>query len=70
MKLERYVGRIVRLNKNAFQALLRRARRARSEGAGVENCFVVAAISREMQTLICYGANLRITVAVADVVLV
>lgn len=70
MKLESYVGRIVRLNANAFQALLKRVRRAKSGGAGLENCFIVATISREMRTLICYGADIRITVGIADVVLV
>lgn len=67
MKLERYVGRIVRLKQNAFAALIARARR---QGAALENCFLVAGIGREMSTLICYGADLRITVGVADVVLI
>ena len=67
MKLERYVGRIVRLNQRAFQEI---ARRARNRGAALENCFLVAGVSREMRKLICYGANLRIVVGPADVVLI
>ena len=67
MKLEKYVGRIVRLNRRAFQEV---ARRAQSHGAALENCFLVAGVSREMRKLICYGANLRIVVGAADVVLI
>lgn len=63
--LERYVGRIVRLNQQAFAEICRRA-----NGAVLENRFIVAAVSREMRKLICYGANLRIAVGAADVVLV
>jgi hypothetical protein len=64
--LEMYVGRIVRLKQQAFQEISRRAHGA----ATLDNCFIVATVSREMRKLICYGANLRITVGVADVVLV
>ena len=67
MKLERYVGRIVRLNQRAFQEILRRAR---THGVALENCFVVAGISHEMRKLICYGADLRIMVGTSDVVLI
>ena len=67
MKLEKYVGRIVRLNRRAFQEI---ARRAKNHGATLENCFLVAGVSREMRKLICYGANLRIVVGAADVVLI
>lgn len=67
MKLERYVGRIVRLNQHAFQEI---AKRAKNQGAALENCFLVAGVSREMRKLICYGANLRIMVGAADVVLI
>jgi hypothetical protein len=35
-----------------------------------DNCFLVAAVSREMKKLICYGANTRIAVGAADVVLI
>ncbi len=67
MKLEKYVGRIVRLNQRAFQEI---ARRARNRGGVLENCFLVAGVSREMRKLICYGANLRIVVGATDVVLI
>ena len=63
--LERYVGRIVRLKQHAFQEISRR-----TKGDALENCFIVATVSREMRKLICYGANLRIAVGVSDVVLV
>lgn len=63
--LEMYVGRIVRLKQQAYQEIARRA-----HGANLENCFIVAAVSREMRKLICYGSNLRIAVGAADVVLV
>lgn len=66
-KLDRYVGRIVRLNKQAFQKIAQRAKR---QGKALENCFLVAAVSREMRKLICYGADLRIAVSVSDVVLI
>lgn len=65
--IERYVGRIVRLKQEAFEKISRRARR---QGIALENCFIVAAVSREMRKLICYGASLRIAVEVSDVVLV
>lgn len=67
MKLNRYVGRIVRLNPCTFQEI---ARRAKNRGVALENFFLVAGVSKEMRKLICYGANLRIMVAISDVVLV
>jgi DNA-directed RNA polymerase sigma subunit (sigma70/sigma32) len=66
-KLDQYVGRIVRLNKQAFQEL---KNRAKHQGHVLENCFLVTEVNRGMQKLICYGANLRIVVSVADVILV
>ena len=66
--LDKYVGRIVRLNQSAFRQLSKTATRQR--GAILDNYFVVAEISRQMHKLICYGANLRIVVSVDDVVLV
>ncbi|WP_301102848.1 hypothetical protein [Propionivibrio sp.] len=66
-KLHQYVGRIVRLNKQVFQEFKNRARR---KGEALENCFLVAEVSRGVQKLICYGANLRIVVNVSDVVLI
>lgn len=66
-KHHRYVGRIVRLNREVFQGLSRRAQR---QGTTLENCFIVAAADREMQQLICYGANFRVAVGVAEVSLI
>lgn len=67
MNLEKYVGRIVRLNQRAFREV---AVRAKLQGKSLENCFLVSEVSRGMQKLICYGANLRIVVGVSDVVLI
>jgi len=67
MNLEKYVGRIVRLNKRAFEEIKSRARR---QGDVLENCFLVASVNRGVHKLICYGANLRIVVGVADVVII
>jgi hypothetical protein len=66
-QLQKYVGRIVSLNKRAYQAITEKARR---QGVALENSFIVAAVSRRMRTLVCYGHNFRITVRAADVVLV
>lgn len=65
--LQRYVGRIVSLNKEAFQKIATRAARS---GKAVENAFLVAAADFKMSRLICYGANTRIAVCVNDVALV
>jgi len=65
--LERYVGKIVRLKQRALDEV---TRRGKTRQQPVENCFVVAAVSRGMHTLICYGANLRVTVGAGDVVLI
>ncbi len=65
--LHHYVGRIVRLNKSAYQDLRRRAIR---QGLALENSFVVAEFSRKLRKLICYGASFRIVVDVTEVVLV
>jgi len=66
-ELHRYVGRIVRLNKQVFQEIKNRAIR---KGHALENSFLVTEVSRGVQKLICYGANFRIVVDVSDVVLV
>ena len=66
-KLDHYVGRIVRLNQQAFQEI---RRRAKNQGEALENCFLVAEASRGMQKLICYGSNLRVIVGIADVALI
>jgi hypothetical protein len=63
-KLDQYVGRIVRLNQQAFQEI---CRRAKDQGEALENCFLVAEVTRGMHKLICYGSNLRVVVGVGDV---
>lgn len=65
--LQRYVGRIVSLNKEAFQRIAARAARS---GKAVENAFVVAAADFRMSRLICYGADTRIAVCVNEIALV
>lgn len=67
MNLQQYVGRIVRLKKLAFEKIRDQARR---QGRAVENCFLVAEVSRGMRQLICYSANLRISISAADIVLI
>ena len=66
-KLEQYVGRIVRLKQQTYERILKRSRAlADSE----ENCFLVAAIDRQMRRLVCYGGNHRIAVCPTEIVLV
>lgn len=67
MNLEKYVGRVVRLKQQLFLDI---ASRAKHQGKVLENCFLVSAVSQEMRKLICYGANLRITVDADDIVLI
>ena len=64
MKLDHYVGRIVRLNQRAFQEI---SELAKYQGGALENCFLVAKASGK---LVCYGATHRIDVSPADVILV
>lgn len=64
--LEKYVGRAVRLNKPIFTEMARRGTTAKE---APENLFLVAAVARGMHKLVCYGANMRITVGATDVVL-
>lgn len=66
-KLEKYVGRVVRLKDQAFARIAARRNRG---GETSENCFLVAAIDRQMQRLICYGASRRIAVFPTEVVLI
>ena len=66
-KLQHYVGKIVRLNQQAFQQIRDRARR---QGVSLENSFLVTEVRLGMKKLICYGASFRIEVDIADVVLV
>lgn len=65
--LQKYVGRIVQLNEKTFRPI---ARQARPDATPPENRFLVAAVSREMNKLICYGAGTRIAVCSSDIVLV
>ena len=66
-KLQHYVGKIVRLNQQAFQQLRERARR---QGVALENSFLVTEVRQRVKKLVCYGASFRIEVDVTDVVLV
>jgi len=66
-QLEKYVGCVVRLNKAAFQKVKEQAGRS---GEFVDNYFLVASVSKQMRKLVCYGWNMRLTVALSDVVLV
>ena len=66
-KLYRYVGRIVRLNKQAFREIRQQAIR---KGYALENCFIVSEVRLGIKKLICYGANFRVVVSASDVVLV
>ena len=65
--LEHYVGSIVRLKQQAYERIVKKSRAvAESE----ENCFLVAAIDRQMRRLVCYGGNHRIAVCPTEIVLV
>ena len=66
-ELQRYVGRIVRLNQQVYDELKGRAIR---HGHALENCFLVAEVRQRVRQLICYGASYRVVVNAADVVLV
>lgn len=66
-RLEKYVGRIVRLNKESFNELMRNGKH---RTGALENCFLVAAVSRKMRKLICYSANMRIIVYPTDIALI
>lgn len=64
---DRYVGHIVRLDQNAFQRLIEKARR---RGLVPDNRFLVAAFNRKLRKLICYNADFRVTVSISEVALV
>ena len=64
--LDHYAGRIVRLKRDVFEKIAEQHKL----GQALENSFVVASVRKGVRQLICYGSNLRITVNVADVVLV
>ena len=67
IELQKYVGRIVRLNKASFQKIAERAARS---GNAVENYFVIAMANSKMKKLICYGANMRVSVSFSEVVFI
>lgn len=66
-QMNKYIGRLVRLDKHIFNAI---AERARARGITLENAFVVAQVGRQMRKLVCYGSCFRVTVSPADVVLI
>lgn len=65
-KLEKYVGRLVFLKEHVYQKHREKKVRAVPE----ENFFLVAAIDRRLNQLVCYGAGHRINACVSDIVLV
>ncbi|HEX8961384.1 MAG TPA: hypothetical protein VF801_00165 [Rhodocyclaceae bacterium] len=67
MRLDGYVGRMVRLKHENFQPIVRRARRRGHDD--LENRFIVASVDGEMGKLICYGADVRVAVAAGEVAL-
>lgn len=62
-----YVGHIVSLDRNLFRRLIAQAGRT---GLTPDNRFLVAAASRRLRKLVCYNADLRVTVSITDVALV
>ena len=64
-KLDKYIGRVVSLKRQVFDKL----KNARPDRA-YENCFVVAAVDRHLNQLICYGAGRRINTCATEVVFV
>ena len=66
-KLEKYVGRIVRLQQQTY---LRITGRGHAAAERQENRFLVAAVDRRMRQLICYGGNFRINVNPSEIILV
>ena len=65
-KLKALIGRNVRLKCRTFEKIVDSAK----ESDALENLFVVAAIARGMNKLVCYGANIRVVVSLSDVVLI
>ncbi|MBK7325644.1 MAG: hypothetical protein IPI89_05740 [Propionivibrio sp.] len=65
-KLKALIGRNVRLKYRTFERLVGSAK----ESDALENLFVVAAIARGMNKLVCYGSNIRVVVSLSDVVLI
>jgi hypothetical protein len=64
---DKYVGHIVRLERNLFQRLIAQAR---SQGSEPDNRFLVATASRRLHKLVCYNADFRVTVSVSEVALI
>ncbi len=64
---DKYVGHIVRLERNVFQRLVAQARRP---VVAPDNRFLVATASRRLRKLVCYNADFRVTVSVSEVALV
>ncbi|WP_091937468.1 hypothetical protein [Propionivibrio dicarboxylicus] len=60
------VGRVVSLRDHLFRGITQQ----KSSRDAIENLFVVAAVKSKMRKLVCYGANLRIEVGLADVVFI
>ncbi len=65
-KLNRYIGRNVRLEDSTF----RRVSDSTDKRYHLENIFVVATVTHGTNKLICYGANRRIAVSLSEVVMV
>ena len=65
--LHAYVGRLVKLRPAIFMAILNRAR---TKNLRVENSFLVATANRRTGMLVCYGAEMCLSVVPADVVVV
>ncbi|MFT3963147.1 hypothetical protein [Propionivibrio sp.] len=65
--LEKYLGRYVRLEQQAFQRI---AANRNPRAGHLENHFLVAAVDRRMRRLICYGANRRVDARADEIVLV
>ena len=52
-----------------YKTFERAVRHARRPGV-FENLFVVAALTRGMNKLVCYGSNIRVIVSLSDIVLI
>jgi hypothetical protein len=64
---DKYVGHIVALERSLFDRLVGGTV---SRDVVPDNRFLVAAANRRMRKLICYNADLRVTVSISDVALV
>lgn len=66
-KLDRYIGKVVRLNKQAFARLLEQTSSLQLMAG---NRFLVSGINKRLNKLICYGSSIQVLVDPGDVVLV